>query len=173
MARKPSSMYRQITQHAYTRRQYMGGVPNSRITQFEAGTPQREFPVIFELATNERCQVRSQALESGRIAANRHLEKHVGKNNFYFRIRVYPHHIIRENKQATGAGADRVSQGMRRAFGSAVGQAARVEQGQAVCEVRTTPEHAKRCKEALWKAGMKFPTPCYVRVIKGVELLLE
>ena len=163
MARKPSSMYREITQLAYTRRKYMGGVPQSRLLQFEAGVPQRDFPVILELVSDERCQIRSQALEAGRIASNRHLEKHVGKNNFYFRVRCYPHHIIRENKQATGAGADRVSQGMRRAFGAAVGQAARIERGQAVFELRTTVEHAKRSKEALWKAGMKLPAPCVVK----------
>lgn len=172
MARKPSSMYREITQHAYTRREYMGGVPQSRLLQFEAGTPQREFPVIMELQSDERCQMRSQALEASRIAGNRHLEKHVGKNNYFLRLRVFPHFILRENKQATGAGADRVSQGMRRAFGAPIGQAARIAKGQAVMELRTTPEFARRGKEALWKAGMKLPAPCYVRVVKGSGLLL-
>ena len=171
MARKPASMYRDITQHAYTRKEYTGGIPQSTLLQFETGTVQRDYPVVFELVTNERAQIRSQALESGRIAGNRHLEKHVGKNNFFFKVRVVPHHIIRENKQATGAGADRVSQGMRRAFGANVGQAARVWQDQAVFELRTTPEHAKRCKEALWKVSMKMPAPCRIEVVKGLDKL--
>ncbi len=171
MARKPASMYRDITQMAYTRRKYMGGVPQSRLLQFEAGTPQRDFPVIITLNTDERGQIRSQSLEAGRIAGNRHLEKHIGKANYFFRVRPYPHHIIRENKQATGAGADRVSQGMRRAFGAAVGQAARVSKGQALFEVRTTPDMVKRGKEALWKCAMKVSMPCYIEVTKGLELL--
>lgn len=171
MARKPNSMYRDITQHSYTRRVYMGGVPQSRLLQFESGTPQREFPVIFTLRTDERSQVRSQALEAGRIAGNRHLEKYVGKANFFFRVRIYPHHILRENKQATGAGADRVSQGMRRAFGAAVGQAARVKQGQALFEIRTTADMAKRAKEALWKCSQKVAMPCYIQVDQGLALL--
>lgn len=173
MARKPASMYRDITQMAFTRKEYTGGIPQSTLLQFESGTPQRDFPVIMLLLTNERMQVRSQALEAGRISCNRHLEKHVGKNNFYFKVRLIPHHILRENKQATGAGADRVSQGMRRAFGTNVGQAARVKQDQAIYELRTTPEFGMHCKEALRKAGMKMPTPCRVFVSKGVEILAK
>lgn len=173
MARKPASMYRDITQMAYTRREYTGGIPQSTLLSFESGTPQKDFAVTLLLVTNERMQVRSQALEAGRISANRHLEKHVGKSNFFFKVRVIPHHIIRENKQATGAGADRVSQGMRRAFGTNVGQAARVEQDQAIYEIRTTPELGKHCKEALRKAGMKMPTPCRVTVTKGLEALAK
>ena len=173
MARKPASMYRDITQHAYTRREYTGGIPQSTLLQFETGTPQKEFPVTLLLVTNERCQVRSQALEAGRIAANRHLEKHVGKNNFFFKVRCVPHHILRENKQATGAGADRVSQGMRRAFGTNVGTAARVMQDQPVFELRTNAEFGKRCKEALRKAGMKMPAPCRIEVVNGLELLAK
>lgn len=171
MARKPASMYRQITQLPYTRKEYTGGIPGTTLLQFETGTPQREFPVILLLVANERAQVRSQALESARVASNRHLEKHVGKNNFYLKVRTVPHHILRENKQATGAGADRVSQGMRRAFGTNVGTAARVRSDQAVLELRTTPEFAKQCKEALRKASMKLPTPCRIQVAKGLDLL--
>lgn len=173
MARKPASMYRDITQHAYTRKEFTGGIPQSTLLQFETGTAQRDFPVTMLLVTDERAQMRSQALESGRVSANRHLEKHVGKNNFYLKVRVVPHHILRENKQATGAGADRVSQGMRRAFGANVGTAARVKADQAVFELRTTPEFGQRCKEALRKAGMKLPTPCRVEVTKGLDALAK
>jgi large subunit ribosomal protein L10e len=62
---------------------------------------------------------------------------------------------------------------MRRAFGTNVGQAARAKADQALYELRTTKEFAKRGKEALRKAGMKMPTPCRVTVIKGLELLSE
>lgn len=171
MTRKPASMYRDITQHSYTRREYTGGVPQSILLQFESGTQHRDYPITLILVSNERCQIRSQALEAGRIAMNRHLEKHIGKNNFFSKVRLVPHEILRENKQATGAGADRVSQGMRRAFGTNVGTAARVKQDQAVMECRTMPEFAKHAKEALWKAGMKMPAPCRVTVTKGLKLL--
>jgi len=137
MARKPGSMYRSIKQQAYTRREYMGGVPTSRITQFVSGNKKGFFPVQLYLLANESCQIRHTALESARITANRALEKNAGINDYRLKIRVYPHHVIRENKQATGAGADRVSQGMRASFGKAVGTAARVQPNQIVMSVET------------------------------------
>jgi large subunit ribosomal protein L10e len=167
MARKPSSMYRKITQQANTRREYMGGVPVPRITQFVLGNKTDKFPVQLNLIANERCQVRHNALESARITANRALEKSIGSANYRFRVHVYPFHVLRENKQATGAGADRVSQGMRSSFGKTVGTAARVEVDQVVMSVETTEQYVGTAKQALRKAGMKIPTPCKVNVSKA------
>jgi len=167
MSRKPGSMYRKITQQANTRREYMGGVPLPRITQFVGGNKTDKFPVKLDLIANERCQVRHNALESARITANRALEKSIGVSNYRFRVHVYPFHVLRENKQATGAGADRVSQGMRSAFGKNVGTAARVETGQTVMSVETTEQYIQIAKQALRKAGMKIPAPCNVNINKA------
>ena len=37
MVRKPAKMYRNVNKKAYTRREYMGGVPGNKIVQFEMG----------------------------------------------------------------------------------------------------------------------------------------
>jgi large subunit ribosomal protein L10e len=79
--------------------------------------------------------------------------------NYRLKLRVYPHHVLRENKQATGAGADRVSEGMRLAFGKAVGTAARVMPGQEVFSVYTTPQFLDKAKEALRSGSHKLPSP--------------
>ena len=162
MTRKPARMYKKITQHSYTRRDYMGGVPTSRITQFVVGNKNTKFPIHLYLTANERCQIRHNALEAARITANRFLEKKAGTNDYRLTVRIYPHHVIRENKQATGAGADRVSQGMRRAFGKAVGTAARVEQDQVIMTVETIEKNIDIAKDALHKAGIKLPSSCTV-----------
>ncbi len=162
MTRKPGSMYRQIKQQAYTRRKYMGGVPPSRITQFVVGNKAVKFPIHLYLTANERCQIRHNSLEAARITANRFLEKKAGVNDYRLTVRVYPHNVIRENKQATGAGADRVSMGMRRAFGKAVGTAARVEQNQILMTVETLEKNIDIAKDALHKAAIKLPTPCNI-----------
>ena len=164
MARKPGSMYRYVRGQPSTRREYMGGVPNSRITQFVLGNKTAEFPVKLSLIANERCQVRHNALESARITVNRTLEKKVGTQNYRVTIRVYPHVVLRENKQATGAGADRVSQGMRAAYGKNVGTAAEVQREQKIMTVETNEQFIQAAKEALRKAGMKIPTPCKVNM---------
>lgn len=171
MARKPNSMYRHITQHAYTRRKFIGGVPMNRIQQFEMGDRVRDFPVRVELLATERGQVRHISMEAARISLARFLEKNCGKGNFHCKFRMYPHHVLRENKQATGAGADRVSMGMRQSFGKPVGTAARVEIGKPLVEVGVEAKDFEKAKTALRKAAYKFPLPCRVEVRKGAELL--
>ena len=164
MARKPGSMYRQVRGMPSTRKEYMGGIPTSRITQFVLGNRTAKFPVLLSLTTNERCNIRHNALESARVTINRAMEKRVGTQNFRVMIRVYPHVVLRENKQATGAGADRVSQGMRAAYGKNVGTAAEVQADQIIMTVETTEQFIQASKEALRKAGMKIPSPCSVNL---------
>jgi len=167
MSRKPGSMYRYVRGKPSTRKEYMGGVPAPRITQFVLGNKTDKFPVKIELNALEKCMVRHNALESARITANRNLEKKVGINNYRLRILVYPHVVLRENKQATGAGADRVSQGMRSAYGKVVGTAAEVKSNQTIITVETTDAFIEQAKSALRKAGMKIPTPCKVNIGKA------
>lgn len=171
MSRKPARMIRYIRSQATTRREYMGGVPPCRLTQFVIGNKTAKFPIQISLTANEKCQLRHNSLEAARISANKALEKYIGSANYRLHIRVYPHIVIRENKQATGAGADRVSQGMRRAYGKAVGTAARVKMNQVLMTIDTTQEFFTPAKQALWKAGMKLSAPCTINVVKGLELL--
>ena len=171
MARKPAVMYREIKGMAYTRREYMGGVPNNRISQYDMGNLKDEFPVTLTLKSQNRVQIRHTSLEAGRIAANKVLTKSAGIANYHLKVRAYPHIVLRENKLATGAGADRVSSGMRQAFGKNVGTAARFERNQPIMTVSCTPAAFNTAKLALWKASMKYPTPCYIDVEKGKELV--
>ena len=163
MARKPGSMYHSIKQQAYTRREYMGGIPVSRINQFVTGNKKGVFPVEIYLIAVESCQIRHTALESARITANRLLEKNAGINDYKLNIRPYPHHVLRENKQATGAGADRVSQGMRASFGKTVGTAARVHPNQIIMTVQTYERNIEPAKHALKKASSKLPSPFKIK----------
>jgi len=164
MARKPGSMYHNIKQHAYTRREYMGGVPLSRITQFVLGNKTGKFPFQMILCSDEKCQIRHTSLEAARVAANRYLEKKIGISDYRLSIYPYPHNVLRENKQATGAGADRVSQGMRASFGKAVGTAARVKKGQIVMKVETHEKNYQFIRTALSKASSKLPPPCKIKI---------
>ncbi|HTP55148.1 MAG TPA: 50S ribosomal protein L16, partial [Thermoplasmata archaeon] len=122
MTRKPARMYRKVEGQIYTRREYMGGVPALRITQFDTGNLRTEFPYALSLGTEEAAQVRDVALEAARVSAVRVLEK-AAPNEFRLKVRRFPHQILREHKMAMGAGADRISDGMRRAFGKPVGHA--------------------------------------------------
>ncbi len=166
MTRKPGSMYRKI-ERPYTRREYMGGVPGSKVVHYDMGNLQETFSINLTLVAREPCQIRHTSLEAARVAANRFLLKQAGRTNFHLKLRVYPHHVIRENKQATGAGADRVSSGMRRAFGKAVGTAAQVQAGQKIFTLGVTPEFLNDAKTALKRAGHKLPTPIQIITESG------
>ncbi len=169
MARKPASMYRNLKDRAYTRRKYMGGVPGSKVVQFDMGNLTEDFPVQLTLVAEEACQIMDRALEAARITANRFLLREVGRLDFHLKLRVYPHQVLRENKQATGAGADRVSDGMRNAFGKTVGTAARVQAGQKIMTLGINPQQFIKAKSALARAGKKLPTPYRIVVEKGAE----
>lgn len=149
----------------------MGGVPASRINTFDMGVTNGDFPVTITMKVKEPCQIRHTALEAARIACNRVLSKMAGASNYHMKIRVYPHHVLRENKLATGAGADRISSGMRAAFGKAVGTAARVQSGQAIITIRVPLQYVNVAKDALWSASLKLPSPCFNDIEKGAELV--
>jgi len=167
--RKPARMYRQIKSQSYTRRKYMGGVPHNRISQYEMGNKKRkgEFPIVAHLVVEHPAAIRHTALEAARIACNRTIQKKAGSQGYFMKVRVFPHEVIRENKMATGAGADRISSGMRNAFGKAVGTAARVQRNQILIELHTNQANFDDAKTALWKAGLKIPTTFRVEVVKG------
>src|SRR3989337_1313802 len=129
----------------------MGGVPGIRISQFDIGDPRTKFPVKVPLVAEEQCQIRHIALEAARISANRYIAKKAG-TAYHLKLRLYPHNVLRENKIATGAGADRISEGMRAAFGGAVGTAARVKPGMKIFTISTTEEHLDHPQIALRKA---------------------
>ncbi|HIH69068.1 50S ribosomal protein L16 [Methermicoccus shengliensis] len=162
MARKPARMYRRL-ERPYTRREFMGGVPGLKIVHFDMGNPNGDFSVVLELKVKESCQIRDRALEAARVIANKLMLSSAGRANYHLKLNVYPHHVIRENKQATGAGADRVSDGMRKAFGKPVGSAAQVHAGQTVFTLRVNPQHVEAARRALQRAGHKLPSP--VRIV--------
>lgn len=160
MPQKPGRMYREVKGQPYTRREYIGGIPHIRVGQFVMGNRKGEFDKELTLFTEEKVQIKDNALEAARVVVTRNLTKTVGEEDFKAKILVYPHHVLRENKQATGAGADRLSEGMRRSFGKKIGNAARVDANQAVIRVWVDEENIEVGKDALRRASMKLPTPC-------------
>jgi large subunit ribosomal protein L10e len=175
MADNPASMYRELSKRPYTRREYITGIPGSKIAQHNMGnlqTDPHDYPVHISLEVEEECQIRHGALEASRLSANRRLLKEVGQENYKMVLRKFPHHVIRENKQATGAGADRVSDGMRQAFGKPVGTAARVGANETIFTCYCDPEDADTVKDAFRRSYNKISPPCRIVVEKGEQLLV-
>ncbi len=145
---------------------YVKGVPKPKITGFEYGT-KASYDSALYLCAERQVQIRHNALDAARITAVQLLEKNIGKGNtFFLKVRVFPHHVLRENALATGAGADRFQSGMRQSFGKPIGTAARVRAGQKVFEVRINNSAMAAAKMALKKAAYKLPTPCKIATEK-------
>jgi len=170
MGIRPARCYRTI-HRAYTRqsqrkprKSYIKGVPRPKIVDFRAGE-QLAFPKVACLIANKSIQIRDNSLEAARVVATQSLEKAFGKpQGYFFRLRPYPHQVIRENPLATGAGADRFQQGMRQSFGNPIGSAATVKAGQVLMEVFTDEANITRAKSALNCARYKLPTTCRIVV---------
>ena len=146
----------------YTKKNFVrGGRPHMKVIKFDMGTPQKEYDTTIRLNSCRAMNVRHNAMESARQTSNRLLEKTIGKE-YHLRIKIYPHHVLRENALASGAGADRLSTGMKKSYGKSVSSAARVKVGQTLMELRIDKVNLSVGKEALNRAAKKFPCSCKV-----------
>ena len=157
--------YRHVKNRAYTRKEYARGFPPPKIVKFTMGDSKATFDCEGKLVALERAQIRHSALEAARVATNRVLiDKLI--NDYLMVVHPYPHVILRENKMIFGAHADRLQQGMRRSFGTAIGTAAKVEVGQPIMTVKVKALAAETAKESLKRGSAKLPIPCKVVLSK-------
>ncbi|MDP2750309.1 MAG: 50S ribosomal protein L16 [Nanoarchaeota archaeon] len=147
---------------------YVRGTPTSKVIRYVMGNSNIKFDTRLFLISKSDLQIRHNAIESARQASNRLLEKVLGKDQYRFVVRMYPHHILRENPLAAGAGADRMSTGMARSFGKAVGLAAQVKEGKIMFEVDVNKQHIETARQALTKAKTKIPCSCSI-VVESVK----
>jgi large subunit ribosomal protein L10e len=117
------------------------------------------------LIAQKDAQIRHNALEATRVATNRFLSENLG-TEYLLRILPYPHVVLRENKMIFGAHADRLQDGMRAAFGKAIGTAARIKSEQAVLVAYVNENGIDVAKEALKRGRAKLPVPCRIIVEK-------
>ncbi|MFC1723010.1 50S ribosomal protein L16 [Nanoarchaeota archaeon] len=149
----------------YRAKSYVRARPVCRVVRFDMGKLSGEFEHTVKLKSKSDLQIRDNALESARQVANRLIIKNAGKQGFRMRIRVYPHHILRENPLASGAGADRMSTGMKKSFGKPIGIAAQIKKGQTIMELSVDKLHLDVAKEAMKRAGSKLPCGINVKVV--------
>lgn len=160
MARRPARCYRYCKNKPFPKSRYNRGVPDSKIRIYDLGRKRAsvdEFPLCVHLVSNELEQLSSEALEAARICANKYITKISGRESFHMRVRVHPFHVLRINKMLSCAGADRLQQGMRGAWGKPQGLAARVNIGQIILSVRTKDSNKAVVIEALRRSRYKFP----------------
>lgn len=138
--------------------------PVCRIVRFDMGSMQKKFSHKLKLISKTSLQIRDNAFESARLTSNRLLEENLGKKGYRLKILTYPHHILRENPLAAGAGADRMSTGMQKSFGKTIGVAAQIKKGQAILAIEANKQHLDLARKALKRASYKLPGSYIIEV---------
>lgn len=150
----------------YKDKAYIRMNPNPKVVAFETGNPKRKFEYIVNLVSKDDLQIRDNALESAKQTSNRLLEKSIGTSSYHLKIKPYPHQVLRENPIAAGAGADRFSTGMQKAFGKPIGIAAQIKRGQVIFQLSVDKANLALAKSALERASKKLPCNC------GIQMML-
>ena len=157
----------------YREKSFVRATPQNLIVKYNHGNLTREFPYIIEVKSKQAIQVRHNAIEAARKSANRVLEKATGKIGYGLKVRIYPHHILRENPLASGAGADRMSTGMKKSFGKPIGLAAQVRVGQVLFEIQVPKAHILAGKAAAKRVGDKMPCTCKIEIKENKRAIPE
>ncbi len=162
MKLRPGRTVSKINSQAWSRysvkkpkKNYIKALPRTSLLIFQMGVNKDDYELELSLNAKQNVQLRSNALEAGRQVANKYLEREI-PGAYFMRVVPFPHNVIREKKFATGAGADRVSQGMTLSFGKPSSVAARVFEGDKVFEVKTDAENKDVARKALKRASTKL-----------------
>jgi large subunit ribosomal protein L10e len=146
---------------------YIKVVPNNKVVKYQIGNIKAyidgKYTYQLWMISNEPILIRDTAIEAARQVLTKQLDTKL-PNNYYLEVKIHPHHMLRNNKAAAGAGADRLSTGMSRAFGVIEGRAAIVKAGGPLYVVSCDSEQSIRiAREALNMARSKLP--CATRIV--------
>lgn len=170
---RKANSYSKIYKRPYTRtsrkknKSYIKVVPAQKVVKFHMGNQKlvREGKLNHHLTmvTDEYIQIRSNSLESARQYIVKQMDIALN-GQYYFRVVPFPHHIQRENKMLTGAGADRLSKGMQLSFGRSICRVALLKKGERLFEIHVADEKAVQKVREFLKA-IKAKIPCSTKVL--------
>lgn len=146
---------------------YIKVVPPQKIVKFSMGNQsllnEGKLPYQLNVVSVQNVQIRHNAFEACRQFINKEMDTQL-VGQYFFRVIPFPHHIQRENKMLTGAGADRMQTGMQLSFGRSVGKAAIVKAGKPIFFIAVqTPRGVKIVRKILKQVKSKLP--CTIRVL--------
>lgn len=151
----------------FLKKSYIRMTPPKKIIRFDMGNPNGEFDYEVDLIPQASLQIRQEAIESARQTSVRVLERELGKSGFHFKIRKFPFHVLRENPLAAGAGADRMSTGMKKAFGKPIGVSVQVREGEKLFTLRVNKAGLPVVRDAFRRASNKLP--CSFKVVANAK----
>ena len=174
MALRKASSYSKKIARPFTRKSnkkskaYIKVVPHSKIVKLRVGDQKAyeegKHKYFISLISQEATQIRDTALEAGRMLLHKLIEEKA-PGQYYMEVKVYPHHMLRENKISSGAaGADRTSTGMTQSFGVVIGRAALVKSGQQIFFVSCVDDRVARiARDSM--SSIRSKLPCKTKIL--------
>lgn len=166
---RKAAAYSKKTVRPFTRKarirgkDYIKTIPQLKIVKFHIGN-QKDYlegkhHYMVKLISEQRVQIRDNALEAARMLLTKMMERSA-PGKYYIAVKVYPHHMIRENKSAGGqAGADRISSGMTHSYGAVIGRAAIVRPEQEIFFISCVDDKtAREARDSLAMVKSKMPS---------------
>ena len=146
---------------------YIKTIPHQKIVKFTMGKElayhQGKLPHQLTVISTEKVQIRHNALEACRQYVNKKLNKELS-GQYLFKVIPFPHHIQRENKLLTGAGADRMQTGMQLSYGKSVGKAAIMKPNSKIFFIAVpNPKAVSFARKTIKQVKSKLP--CKVKVL--------
>jgi len=174
MAMRKAGAYSKKHVVPYTRiskqkkRAYVKACSSSKIVKFSMGNfdgyNHGKLPHVLTMVTDENIQIRQNALEACRQFVHKKLDE-AYPNQYFFKVIPFTHHIQRENKMLTGAGADRTQKGMQLSFGKTIAKAAILRKGAGIFYIALpNPKAVSFTRVALKQIRSKLP--CKTRILQ-------
>ena len=173
MGLRKASAYSKRRVVPYTRiskkrtKSFVKTVPQQKIVKFVMGKQnlmdKGKLPHRLTVIATEPIQLRHNALEACRQFINKKLNNEFS-GQYFFKVIPFPHHIQRENKMLTGAGADRMSSGMQLSYGKSMGKAALIKKDKGIFYVAVPTDKGVAFARKVLKQ-IKSKLPCKTRVL--------
>ena len=174
MALRKACAYSKKKVTPYTRRSnvksksYIKTIPQQKIVKFKMGDirgyEKGKLRRIVKLVSGEKVVIRDNALEAARQYIQNTLQKTI-PGLYYFEVKVFPHHILRENKvYGGGSKGERINTGMQQSFGTTLGRAAIVKKNQDMFLLAVFNDKARK-DAAVALTKIKAKLPCKSKLI--------
>jgi len=145
---------------------YIRTIPHVKIAKFSNGNlkdyREGKHKFLVRLISNTDVQIRDTALEAGRMHILKMIDEQL-PGEYFFAVKVHPHHFLRNNKTSGVAGADRMSTGMSHSFGIIEGRAAMVPAGKDIFFITCKDEKGARAIRTAMES-IKAKMPCSAKV---------
>jgi large subunit ribosomal protein L10e len=153
------------------KKSFIKAVPQQKIVKFVMGNREiynkGKLPYELTFISTEKVQIRHNAFEACRQYINKKLDKELS-GQYLFKVIPFPHHIQRENKMLTAAGADRMQTGMQLSYGKAMGKAAIMNSGDGIFFIALPNEKAVSFTRKVLRQ-IKSKLPCKTKILLDIS----